>query len=73
MKIVNSAMTLHHINAIIKKEKKRTSKCMKNAKKKITYEDIDQNAGVKISLRKYVNKCIEIIKKVYGSKSHVNQ
>lgn len=32
--------------------------------KKITNEDIDQDAGVKISLRKYVNKCIDIIKKV---------
>ena len=52
-----------------KKEQQMYEKC----KKKITYEDIDQNAGVKISLRKYVNKCIEIIKKVYGSKSHVNQ
>ena len=31
--------------------------------KKITNEDIDQDAGVKISLRKYVNKCKEIIKK----------
>ena len=33
--------------------------------KKITNEDIDQDAGVKISLRKYVNKCIDIIKKKY--------
>lgn len=31
--------------------------------KKITNEDIDQDAGVTISLRKYVYKCKEIIKK----------
>ena len=46
MKIVNSAMALHHINGNIKKQKKRNSKYMIK-EKKITYEDNDQNAGVK--------------------------
>jgi hypothetical protein len=45
MKIVNSAMTLHHINGNIKKQKKKQQ--IYDKRKKITYEDNDQNAGVK--------------------------